>query len=79
MLRDSMSARRLGKRAPADIDFTLRRVFGKSNFRPYQREIITAALDGELAIILSIFLLLVRSILRLGEVFLALQCSPIYY
>ena len=30
-----------------DIDFTLRRVFGKTTFRPYQREIITAALDGD--------------------------------
>ena len=30
----------------ADIDFTLRRVFGKTSFRPYQRAIITAALEG---------------------------------
>ncbi|KAF1981126.1 ATP-dependent DNA helicase recQ [Aulographum hederae CBS 113979] len=30
-----------------DIDFTLKRVFQKPNFRPLQREIITAALDGE--------------------------------
>ncbi|KAB8611401.1 hypothetical protein FH972_025906 [Carpinus fangiana] len=29
-----------------DIDFTLRRVFGKTTFRPSQREIITAALEG---------------------------------
>ncbi|KAK3344866.1 P-loop containing nucleoside triphosphate hydrolase protein [Neurospora tetraspora] len=29
-----------------DIDFTLRRQFGKENFRPHQREIIKAALDG---------------------------------
>ena len=32
-------------KATADINFTLRRVFGKSTFRPYQREIITAALE----------------------------------
>lgn len=30
-----------------DLDFTLRRVFGKSSFRPTQREIITAALHGD--------------------------------
>ncbi|KAF2759581.1 ATP-dependent DNA helicase-like protein recQ [Pseudovirgaria hyperparasitica] len=30
-----------------DIDFTLRRVFGKDTFRPFQREVIQAALDGE--------------------------------
>lgn len=29
-----------------DIDFTLRRQFNKPGFRPQQREIITAALDG---------------------------------
>lgn len=29
-----------------DIDFTLRRQFKKQGFRPQQREIITAALDG---------------------------------
>lgn len=29
-----------------DIDFTLRRQFNKTNFRPFQREIIQAALDG---------------------------------
>ncbi|KAL1302152.1 hypothetical protein AAFC00_002585 [Neodothiora populina] len=29
-----------------DIDFTLRRVFGKKSFRPVQREVITAALEG---------------------------------
>ncbi|KAI1506638.1 P-loop containing nucleoside triphosphate hydrolase protein [Biscogniauxia marginata] len=29
-----------------DLDFTLRRQFGKSGFRPFQREIIQAALDG---------------------------------
>ncbi|KAL2142818.1 hypothetical protein VTI28DRAFT_712 [Corynascus sepedonium] len=30
-----------------DIDFTLRRQFNKTTFRPYQREIILAALDGK--------------------------------
>ncbi|KAF2085987.1 ATP-dependent DNA helicase recQ [Saccharata proteae CBS 121410] len=30
-----------------DIDLTLRRVFGKSSFRPLQREVIAAALEGE--------------------------------
>ena len=53
------------KKARQDIDFTLRRVFGKQSFRlvhvkrfslcnalilpssPLQREVITAALDGE--------------------------------
>lgn len=30
-----------------DLDFTLRRVFGKTSFRPTQREIITAALHGD--------------------------------
>ncbi|KAK4148368.1 P-loop containing nucleoside triphosphate hydrolase protein [Chaetomidium leptoderma] len=30
-----------------DIDFTLRRQFNKTAFRPYQREIIVAALDGK--------------------------------
>lgn len=30
-----------------DIEFTLRRVFGKAGFRPMQREVINAALDGE--------------------------------
>ncbi|KAH8697195.1 putative RecQ family helicase RecQ [Talaromyces proteolyticus] len=30
-----------------DIDFTLRRVFGKSSFRPLQREVIAAAIDGQ--------------------------------
>ncbi|GAM87206.1 hypothetical protein ANO11243_052280 [Dothideomycetidae sp. 11243] len=29
-----------------NIDFTLRRVFGKESFRPLQREVITAALEG---------------------------------
>ena len=42
-----MSVKRAKKRSPADIDFTLRRVFGKSSFRPNQREIITAALEGQ--------------------------------
>ncbi|KAI1766519.1 ATP-dependent DNA helicase [Hypoxylon sp. FL1150] len=30
----------------SDLDFTLRRQFNKTNFRPFQREIIQAALDG---------------------------------
>ncbi|KAF2649498.1 ATP-dependent DNA helicase [Lophiostoma macrostomum CBS 122681] len=30
-----------------DIDFTLRRVFGKRSFRPLQREVISATLEGE--------------------------------
>jgi len=29
-----------------DLDFTLRRQFNKNSFRPFQREIIQAALDG---------------------------------
>src|SRR5438874_3986956 len=29
-----------------DVDFTLRRVFGKKSFRPLQREVITAAIEG---------------------------------
>lgn len=39
-------SRRRNSRDPIDIDFTLRRVFGKTSFRPWQREIITAALQG---------------------------------
>ncbi|PVH98514.1 ATP-dependent DNA helicase [Periconia macrospinosa] len=35
------------KAAHYDIDFTLRRVFGKRSFRPTQREVITATLEGE--------------------------------
>ncbi|KAL8765369.1 MAG: hypothetical protein Q9194_006593 [Teloschistes cf. exilis] len=38
--------RRMNSHDPIDIDFTLRRVFGKQSFRPHQREIINAALDG---------------------------------
>ncbi|KAF2461285.1 P-loop containing nucleoside triphosphate hydrolase protein [Lineolata rhizophorae] len=34
------------RRQHVDIDFTLRRVFKKQAFRPVQREVITAALDG---------------------------------
>jgi superfamily II DNA helicase RecQ len=34
------------KKKHIDIDFTLRRVFGKSSFRPVQREVILAALEG---------------------------------
>ncbi|KAL1960220.1 hypothetical protein VTO42DRAFT_8763 [Malbranchea cinnamomea] len=33
-------------RQPIDIDFTLRRVFGKKTFRPLQREVIQAAVEG---------------------------------
>ncbi len=29
-----------------DLDFTLRRQFSKTSFRPFQREIIQAALNG---------------------------------
>ncbi|KAF3491882.1 uncharacterized protein GIQ15_01399 [Arthroderma uncinatum] len=31
---------------PIDIDFTLRRVFGKKSFRPLQRDVIQAAIEG---------------------------------
>ncbi|PGH07867.1 hypothetical protein GX51_01577 [Blastomyces parvus] len=37
---------RRNKGHPIDIDFTLRRVFGKKTFRPLQREVIEAAIDG---------------------------------
>ncbi|KAK2749601.1 hypothetical protein FQN57_005823 [Myotisia sp. PD_48] len=33
-------------RQPIDIDFTLRRVFGKKSFRPLQREVILSAIEG---------------------------------
>ncbi|CAK1362559.1 ATP-dependent DNA helicase Q-like 4A [Cercospora beticola] len=36
--------RKLGQKV--DIDFTLRKVFGRDSFRPVQREVVTAALDG---------------------------------
>lgn len=39
-------SRHVGQTSPVDLDFTLRRVFGKVGFRPHQREIITAALEG---------------------------------
>lgn len=60
----TMSSRRKSSNDPIDVDFTLRRVFGKTSFRycgplkrptgsptltlfrPCQREIITAALEG---------------------------------
>ena len=42
----SMPGTRPTKRLIADIDFTLRRVFHQNSFRPYQRDIITAALEG---------------------------------
>lgn len=38
------AGRKLGEKI--DLDFTLRRVFGKESFRPLQREVITAALEG---------------------------------
>ncbi len=41
-----MSASRSMKKPTVDVDFTLKRVFSKSSFRPYQREIIIAALEG---------------------------------
>jgi superfamily II DNA helicase RecQ len=34
------------KTRPIDIEFTLRKVFGKTKFRPLQREIIDATLQG---------------------------------
>ncbi|KAI5809674.1 ATP-dependent DNA helicase-like protein recQ [Peziza echinospora] len=34
------------KKRKADIDFTLKRVFGKTTFRSVQRQVIEAALDG---------------------------------
>ncbi|PGH27494.1 hypothetical protein AJ80_00735 [Polytolypa hystricis UAMH7299] len=34
------------KREPIDIDFTLRRVFGKKSFRPIQRDVIQAVIEG---------------------------------
>ncbi|KAK4610610.1 ATP-dependent DNA helicase Q5 [Fulvia fulva] len=37
-------ARKLGQKV--DIDFTLRKVFGRDSFRPVQREVVIAALDG---------------------------------
>ncbi|KAG5297510.1 DNA helicase [Histoplasma ohiense] len=37
---------RRNKGQPVDIDFTLRRVFGKKAFRPLQREVIEAAIEG---------------------------------
>ncbi|RMD39683.1 hypothetical protein DV735_g5444, partial [Chaetothyriales sp. CBS 134920] len=36
----------LGDKAAADVDFTLRRVFKKTAFRPLQREVINAAIAG---------------------------------
>jgi len=38
--------RRKGQQEPVDIDFTLRRVFGKRSFRPVQREVIEATIAG---------------------------------
>lgn len=42
----AMPLNQSGSKLNSDIDFTLRRVFGKTSFRPYQREIIKAALEG---------------------------------
>lgn len=42
----NMAGNGKNKKNPADPEFTLRRVFNKDSFRPYQREIIDAALDG---------------------------------
>lgn len=30
-----------------DLEFTLRQQFGKKDFRPHQKEIITAAIEGD--------------------------------
>lgn len=38
--------KRTNSYVPPDLDFTLRRQFNKPGFRPQQREIIQAALDG---------------------------------
>ncbi|PSN64054.1 ATP-dependent DNA helicase [Corynespora cassiicola Philippines] len=35
------------KKQHYDLDFTLRRVFGKRSFRPLQREVVEATLEGE--------------------------------
>lgn len=44
----SLSSKDRSKRwKDVDIDFTLKRVFNKEIFRPLQREIISAAIDGE--------------------------------
>ncbi|KAF7508249.1 hypothetical protein GJ744_009394 [Endocarpon pusillum] len=40
-----MARGRKGKE-PVDLDFTLRRVFGKQSFRPVQREVISATIEG---------------------------------
>lgn len=38
--------KRTGSYVPPDLDFTLKRQFNRSSFRPQQREIIQASLDG---------------------------------
>ncbi|KXS97981.1 hypothetical protein AC578_3126 [Pseudocercospora eumusae] len=40
----SIPGKKLGQKV--DIDFTLRKVFGRNSFRPVQREVVNAALDG---------------------------------
>jgi superfamily II DNA helicase RecQ len=38
--------KRTGSYVPPDLDFTLKRQFNRPSFRPQQREIIQASLDG---------------------------------
>ena len=38
---------RSGSFVSPDLEYTLRKQFGKNSFRPHQREIIQAALDGK--------------------------------
>ncbi|KAF2718195.1 ATP-dependent DNA helicase [Polychaeton citri CBS 116435] len=40
-----VAARKTGQKV--DVDFTLRKIFGKHSFRPLQREVIVAALEGQ--------------------------------
>jgi RecQ family ATP-dependent DNA helicase len=42
----SATTRRQKSKDTVDIDFTLKRVFGKRAFRPLQREVITATIEG---------------------------------
>ncbi|KAK7559914.1 P-loop containing nucleoside triphosphate hydrolase protein [Phyllosticta citricarpa] len=42
-----MPATKKRKRGQQDIEFSLKRIFGKKSFRPLQRDVITTALDGE--------------------------------
>ncbi len=41
------SLRRSNSSFSQDLEYTLRRQFNKASFRPYQREIIEAALEGK--------------------------------